>query len=135
MTLEPCSHHGQTPPCTDAIIAAGVGRVVYAIDDPDPRACGAGRTILTDAGIEVTRGVLAEEARRAHLGHFLRVTRGRPMVTLKLALTADFYAAGCRPVRVSWSREERRTGLSMSCAPCTTPSWWALAPFWRMIPC
>ncbi|MGH6820074.1 MAG: bifunctional diaminohydroxyphosphoribosylaminopyrimidine deaminase/5-amino-6-(5-phosphoribosylamino)uracil reductase RibD, partial [Methylocella sp.] len=94
VTLEPCSHHGQTPPCTDAIIASGVGRVVYAVDDPDPRACGRGAQILADAGIEVTRGVLAEEALRANLGHFLRVTRDRPMVTLKLALTADFYAAG-----------------------------------------
>jgi diaminohydroxyphosphoribosylaminopyrimidine deaminase / 5-amino-6-(5-phosphoribosylamino)uracil reductase len=93
-TLEPCSHHGQTPPCTDAIIAAGIGRVVYAVDDPDPRASGRGAQILAGAGIEVTRGVLAEEALRANLGHFLRVTRKRPMVSLKLAVTADFYAAG-----------------------------------------
>jgi diaminohydroxyphosphoribosylaminopyrimidine deaminase/5-amino-6-(5-phosphoribosylamino)uracil reductase len=94
VTLEPCSHHGQTPPCTDAIISAGIGRVVYAIDDPDPRASGRGAEILAEAGIEVTRDVLAEEGRRANLGHFLRVTRERPMVTLKLAMTADFYAAG-----------------------------------------
>jgi diaminohydroxyphosphoribosylaminopyrimidine deaminase / 5-amino-6-(5-phosphoribosylamino)uracil reductase len=94
VSLEPCSHHGQTPPCTDAIIAAGVGRVVYAVDDPDPRACGRGAQILTDAGIDVSRGVLTEEARWGNLGHFLRVTDARPMVTLKLALTADLYAAG-----------------------------------------
>ncbi|MGH6835009.1 MAG: bifunctional diaminohydroxyphosphoribosylaminopyrimidine deaminase/5-amino-6-(5-phosphoribosylamino)uracil reductase RibD [Methylocella sp.] len=94
VTLEPCSHHGRTPPCTDAIIAARIGRVVYAVDDPDPRACGFGAQILADAGIEVTRCLLAEEALRANLGHFLRVTLGRPMVTLKLAVTADSYAAG-----------------------------------------
>ncbi|MGH6847728.1 MAG: bifunctional diaminohydroxyphosphoribosylaminopyrimidine deaminase/5-amino-6-(5-phosphoribosylamino)uracil reductase RibD [Methylocella sp.] len=93
-TLEPCSHHGRTPPCTEAIIAARIGRVVYAVDDPDPRACGSGAQILANAGIEVTRGVLAEEAKLANRGHFLRVTRKRPMVTLKLAVTADSFAAG-----------------------------------------
>ena len=93
VTLEPCSHHGQTPPCTDAVVAAGICRVVYAIDDPDPRACGSAAQIFADAGIEVTKGVLEAEAKRAHFGHFLSVTKKRPMVSLKLALTADSYAA------------------------------------------
>jgi diaminohydroxyphosphoribosylaminopyrimidine deaminase/5-amino-6-(5-phosphoribosylamino)uracil reductase len=93
VTLEPCSHHGQTPPCTDAIITAGIDRVVYALDDPDPRASGSAAEILASAGVVVCKGVLAKEALRANLGHILRVTQDRPMVTLKLALTADRYAA------------------------------------------
>lgn len=93
VTLEPCSHHGQTPPCTDAIMAAKIARVVYAIDDPDPRACGSAARLLEGAGIDVTSGVLSGEAKRAHLGHILRVTNKRPMVHLKLAFTADHHAA------------------------------------------
>lgn len=94
VTLEPCSHHGATPPCAEAIIAAKIARVVYAACDPDPRVAGRGHKLLTEAGVEVTQGVLAEEARRANLGHILRVSRQRPLVALKLALTADGYAAG-----------------------------------------
>ena len=94
VTLEPCSHHGETPPCVDAIIAAGVARVVTAMDDPDPRVAGRGHAVLRAAGVSVTTNVLRQEARRDHLGHLLRVTQGRPMVTLKLARTPDGYAAG-----------------------------------------
>ncbi|MEO8667556.1 MAG: bifunctional diaminohydroxyphosphoribosylaminopyrimidine deaminase/5-amino-6-(5-phosphoribosylamino)uracil reductase RibD [Bauldia sp.] len=89
VTLEPCAHTGQTPPCAEALIAAKVSRVVTAIADPDPRVSGKGHAMLHDAGIAVTTGVLAEEAMRAHAGHVSRVTRGRPHVTLKLAVSAD----------------------------------------------
>lgn len=94
VTLEPCSHHGETPPCVDAIIAAGVARVVTAIDDPDPRVAGRGHRFLREAGVEVAVGACVAAARRDHLGHILRATRGRPMVTLKLARTPDGFAAG-----------------------------------------
>src|SRR5690349_14194543 len=77
VTLEPCAHTGKTPPCAEALIAAGVARVVTAISDPDPRVAGKGQAKLEEAGISVTTGVLAEEAARAHAGHISRVTRGR----------------------------------------------------------
>eukprot|EP01037_Dinobryon_pediforme_P013921 gene13921-14038_t len=94
VTLEPCSHFGKSPPCVDAIIQAGIARVVSALEDPNPLVGGQGHDKLWSAGIEVVTDVCAGEARRAHLGHILRVTQNRPMVTLKLAQTADGYAAG-----------------------------------------
>lgn len=97
VTLEPCSHQGVTGPCANAIVEAGVARVVSALEDPDPRVAGRGHEILRKAGLDVHVGVQAEAARRANLGHILRVTQGRPMVTLKLAQTADGYAASANP--------------------------------------
>jgi diaminohydroxyphosphoribosylaminopyrimidine deaminase/5-amino-6-(5-phosphoribosylamino)uracil reductase len=93
VTLEPCSHYGHTKPCADAVVAAGVARVVVAIGDPDLRVAGRGIDRLRQAGIAVTTGVLEDIARRDHLGHILRVVEHRPMVTLKLAETADGYVA------------------------------------------
>jgi diaminohydroxyphosphoribosylaminopyrimidine deaminase/5-amino-6-(5-phosphoribosylamino)uracil reductase len=89
VTLEPCAHEGRTKPCAEALIEAGVTRVVSAMDDPDPRTNGQGHAALAAAGIAVTTGVLAEEAARAHSGHIARITKGRPHVTLKLAVSAD----------------------------------------------
>jgi diaminohydroxyphosphoribosylaminopyrimidine deaminase/5-amino-6-(5-phosphoribosylamino)uracil reductase len=93
VTLEPCSHHGKTPPCAEAILAAGISRVVTSLSDPDPRVSGRGHALLRQAGLLVTTGVLAREAARSHRGHMLRVTQGRPSVTLKLARTVDGFAA------------------------------------------
>ncbi|PVA10489.1 bifunctional diaminohydroxyphosphoribosylaminopyrimidine deaminase/5-amino-6-(5-phosphoribosylamino)uracil reductase RibD [Pelagivirga sediminicola] len=89
VTLEPCAHHGQTPPCADALIAAGIARVVVAATDPDPRVSGRGLDRLRAAGIALNAGVMADEARRDLAGFLSRVTRGRPEVTLKLATSFD----------------------------------------------
>jgi diaminohydroxyphosphoribosylaminopyrimidine deaminase/5-amino-6-(5-phosphoribosylamino)uracil reductase len=89
VTLEPCAHLGQTPPCADALIAAGIARVVAAVEDPDPRVRGRGFARLRAAGVEVTVGVLQDEATELNAGFFLRIQRDRPLVTLKIAQSAD----------------------------------------------
>ncbi len=85
VTLEPCAHQGKTPPCADAIIAAGLARVVIGVGDPDPRTAGAGVARLTSAGVDVCTGVCEAEAHWLTLGHILRMSAGRPFVTLKIA--------------------------------------------------
>lgn len=89
ITLEPCDHHGQTPPCTTALVDAGIGRYVIAVLDPDPRVSGSGVARLEAAGVPVATGVCAEPAEALNAGFFLRITEGRPLFTVKTATTLD----------------------------------------------
>ena len=89
VTLEPCAHHGRTPPCCDALIEAGIARVVMAMEDPFPLVAGQGAARLRAAGIEVIEGELADEAHELNVGFFSRVRRGRPWVRLKAAVSLD----------------------------------------------
>ena len=89
VTLEPCNHHGRTPPCVDALLAAGVRRVVYAIDDPDPRVKGSGARRLREAGVTVESGLLEREAEALNAGFLMRMRKGRPFVRLKSAASLD----------------------------------------------
>ena len=113
VTLEPCSHHGKSPPCADAVIAAGIARVVSALEDPNPKVAGEGHARLRAAGIAVEVGVGAEAARHDHAGHIRRVTDGRPHVTLKLAISADGKVGGpCRtPVVITGEAARDRVHL------------------------
>lgn len=89
VTLEPCAHHGKTPPCAQALIDAGIARLICPLSDPDPRVAGRGFSMLREAGVSVEIGLLADEARALNAGFLSRIERARPLVFLKLAATLD----------------------------------------------
>jgi diaminohydroxyphosphoribosylaminopyrimidine deaminase/5-amino-6-(5-phosphoribosylamino)uracil reductase len=113
VTLEPCSHHGKSPPCADAVIAAGIARVVSATEDPNPEVAGRGHARLRSAGIAVDVGIEAAAARRDQAGHIRRMRDGRPQVALKLAISADGKVAGQggRPVAITGEAVRNRVHL------------------------
>jgi diaminohydroxyphosphoribosylaminopyrimidine deaminase / 5-amino-6-(5-phosphoribosylamino)uracil reductase len=113
VTLEPCSHVGRSPPCADAVIAAGISRVVSAIEDPNPLVAGQGHARLRAAGITVDVGLCSAEAVHDHAGHFRRVRNQRPHVILKLAVSPDgkIGAAGHKPVAITGEATRMRVHL------------------------
>jgi diaminohydroxyphosphoribosylaminopyrimidine deaminase/5-amino-6-(5-phosphoribosylamino)uracil reductase len=113
VTLEPCSHFGKSPPCADAVIAAGIARVVSAIEDPNPEVAGQGHARLRGAGIVVDVGLSAREAAHDHAGHFRRIRDKRPHVILKLAVSSDdkIAAAGRKPVAITGEAAKARVHL------------------------
>ncbi|MFL6839885.1 MAG: bifunctional diaminohydroxyphosphoribosylaminopyrimidine deaminase/5-amino-6-(5-phosphoribosylamino)uracil reductase RibD [Bradyrhizobium sp.] len=113
VTLEPCSHFGRSPPCADAVIAAGIARVVSAVEDPNPEVAGQGHAKLRAAGIAVDVGLCAAEAAHEHAGHFRRVRDRRPHVILKLAVSSDdkIGAAGHRPIAITGEAAKSRVHL------------------------
>jgi diaminohydroxyphosphoribosylaminopyrimidine deaminase / 5-amino-6-(5-phosphoribosylamino)uracil reductase len=113
VTLEPCSHVGKSPPCTDAVIAAGIKRVVSAIEDPNPEVAGQGHARLRAAGIMVDVGLCALEAARDHAGHFARVRDHRPHVMLKLAVSRDDKIAGAERKQVTITGEAAKARMHL----------------------
>jgi len=112
VTLEPCSHHGKTPPCADALIASGIARCVVALEDPDPRVSGGGLAKLKQAGVAVETGLLAPQARAANIGFLTRVTAGRPFVAVKLATSVDGRIA-TPPGRSPWITGEQARAFGL----------------------
>ena len=118
VTLEPCAHHGRTGPCAKALVRAGVARVVTALEDPDPRVSGGGHAILKAAGIAVETGLGAETARRDLAGFLTRITKKRPYVILKLAVSADGKIAAGPRQRTAISGPEAKARVHLLRAQC-----------------
>jgi diaminohydroxyphosphoribosylaminopyrimidine deaminase / 5-amino-6-(5-phosphoribosylamino)uracil reductase len=118
VTLEPCAHHGRTGPCADALIAAGVARVVTAMEDPDPRTCGAGHTKLKASGISVQTGVRAAAARATFAGFLTRITKKRPYVILKMGVSADGKIAAAPGQRTTITGLETKSRVHLLRAQC-----------------
>jgi diaminohydroxyphosphoribosylaminopyrimidine deaminase/5-amino-6-(5-phosphoribosylamino)uracil reductase len=111
VTLEPCSHHGRTPPCSAALIRAGVKRVVYAIGDPNPQVNGGGAAALQAAGIKISSGLMAAQARELNVGFFHRMTTGHPWVTVKIGASIDGKISLANGVSQWITSEESRTDV------------------------
>lgn len=118
VTLEPCAHHGRTGPCAEALVKAGIARVVTAIEDPDPRVSGGGHAILERAGVSFESGLMAAEARRDIAGFLTRIIRNRPQVILKMAFSSDGKIAGGVGQRTAISGPEAKARVHLLRAQC-----------------
>jgi diaminohydroxyphosphoribosylaminopyrimidine deaminase/5-amino-6-(5-phosphoribosylamino)uracil reductase len=118
VTLEPCAHHGRTPPCAEALVAAGIARVVVALGDPDPRVSGGGLAILRAAGITVEIGMGAEAARPSLSGFLTRIVKKRPYVILKLGVSSDGKIAAGAGQRTQITGTESRARVHLLRATC-----------------